>query len=99
MKYLKRILAVLAVIIIAGLYLATFLCAIYVKQVSSQLFMACIVASVLVPFLMYLIYWLYDMFHAPEDTEKEMQDDTNKKGFAQAAAYNRSRKQNEDTNL
>lgn len=91
MKNLKRILAVLAVILILGLYLVTFICAVLVKRFSGQLFMACIAATVLVPFLLYLFFWIYGVFYGARETEQAGLDERTRRGFVQAAAYNRGR--------
>lgn len=91
MKQFKRILAILAVVIIAGLYIATLVCAIFVKRFSNQMFLTCIVATVMVPLLLYLIFWLYDLFHARTDHREDWEEKT-RKGFAAAAAFNRGKK-------
>lgn len=91
MKQFKRILAILAVIIIAGLYIATLVCAIFVKRFSNQMFLACIVATVMVPLLLYLLFWLYDLFHSRSDHREDWEEKT-RKGFAAAAAFNQGKK-------
>lgn len=90
MKQFKRILAILAVIIIAGLYIATLVCAIFVKRFSNQMFLACIVATVMVPLLLYLIFWLYDLFHSRSDHREDWEEKT-RKGFAAANAFNQGK--------
>lgn len=91
MKQFKRILAILAVIIIVGLYIVTFICAIFVKRFSNQMFLACIVATVMVPLLLYLLFWLYDMLQSRNDGEVDWEEKT-RKGFAAAAAFNKGKK-------
>ena len=91
MKQFKRILAILAVVIIAGLYIATLVCAIFVKRFSNQMFLACIVATVMVPLLLYLLFWLYDMLQSRNGREVDWEEKT-RKGFAAAAAFNQGKK-------
>lgn len=91
MKQFKRILAILAVIMIAGLYIATLVCAIFVKRFSSQMFLACIVATVMLPLILYLLFWLYDMLQSRNDGGVDWEEKT-RKGFAAAAAFNQGKK-------
>lgn len=56
------------------------------------MFMVCISATILVPFLLYLFFWLYHIFYASKTTEQETWDEKNRRGFAQAAAFNQGRK-------
>lgn len=92
MKQFKRILAILAVVIIAGLYIATLVCAIFVKRFSNQMFLTCIVATVMVPLLLYLIFWLYDLFHSRNTDHREDREEKTRRGFADAAAFNQGKK-------
>lgn len=92
MKQFKRILAILAVIIIVGLYIATLICAIFVKRFSNQMFLTCIVATVMVPLLLYLLFWLYDLFHSRNTDHREDWEEKTRKGFAAAAAFNQRKK-------
>ncbi len=91
MKQFKRILAILAVVIIVGLYLATLVCAIFVKRLSGQMFLACSVATVMVPLVLYLLFWLYDLLQSGTDNEAGWEEKT-RKGFADAAAFNQGKK-------
>ncbi|MDE6851990.1 MAG: hypothetical protein K2J67_05815 [Lachnospiraceae bacterium] len=91
MKRCKQILAILAVVIIAGLYLATLVCAIFVKQLSGQMFLASIVATVMVPLVLYLLFWLYDLLQSRNGSEIDWEE-KNRKGFAAAAAFNQGKK-------
>lgn len=92
MKQFKRVLAILAVIIIAGLYIATLVCAIFVKRFSNQMFLGCIVATVMVPLLLYLLFWLYDLFYSRTTDHKEDLEEKTRKGFAAATAFNQGKK-------
>lgn len=96
MKQWKRILAILAVVIIIGLYLVTLVCAIFVKRLSNQMFMLSIVASVLVPLVLYLLFWLYDLLQSRKNPVGEWEERT-RKGFAAAAAFQQGKKLTDGT--
>lgn len=96
MKQWKRILAILAVVVIAGLYLATMLCAVFVRRLRGQMFLLCIVATVLVPLVLYLLFWLYDLLQSRKDTAGEWEEKT-RKGFAAAAAFQQGKKLTDET--
>ncbi len=78
-KKTKQILALSAVVLLAGLYLATLVFAIIDIPGSAQLFRASLFATVTVPLLMWIYIWLYgaitkketiaDIF--PENNKKE----------------------------
>ena len=72
MKNLKRILALIAVILLVGLYIVTLIVAVAGGEGSQQLFMACIVATVVIPCLMYIINWVYGLMgkQAKEDRQR-----------------------------
>lgn len=96
MKQWKRILAILAVVLILGLYLVTLVCAIFVKRLSNQMFLFSIVATVLVPLVLYLLFWLYDLLQSRKDTAGEWEVRT-RKGFAAAAAFQQGKKLTDGT--
>lgn len=72
MKNLKRILALIAVILLVGLYIVTLIVALIGGEGTQQLFMACIVATVVIPCLMYIINWIYGLAgkQAKEDRQR-----------------------------
>lgn len=59
---IKRILALLAVIIIALLYLTTLVLSFFQSERSGELLMVSIVATVVIPVLLYIYLWLYRLF-------------------------------------
>lgn len=69
MKKIKRILAMSAVILLLGLYLVTFFAAIFVTPVSVTMFKTCIIATIMVPIMMYVIFFIYRLIY-PEKEEK-----------------------------
>ena len=59
---LKRILALAAVIIIVLLYAATFVLSFFPGDQSKDLLMVSIVATVVIPVLLYIYLWLFRLF-------------------------------------
>lgn len=59
---IKRILALLAVIVIALLYLTTLVLSFFQSERSGELLMVSIVATVVIPVLLYIYLWLYRLF-------------------------------------
>lgn len=55
MKKLKRILAMLGVVLLAGLYLATAVSAILVTPATKDLFFASLMATIIIPILLYVL--------------------------------------------
>lgn len=67
---MKRILALLAVIVIALLYLTTFVLSFIQSEQSGELLMISLVATVVIPVLLYIYLWLFRLFKG-EEKEKE----------------------------
>lgn len=88
MKVFKKIMAVLAVLVIIALYVAVVLCAIFIRKVGSTVFLAAIVAAVLVPLMLYLVFWLCSLFRAKQPSEEDSWEVKTKKGFQEAAVFN-----------
>ena len=59
MKRGKQILAIIGIVLLVGLYLATFIAACFASEASSGLFLACIYATIIVP----VFIWLYQLFY------------------------------------
>lgn len=68
MKTLKRILALAGVVIIVGLYVTTLVIALVGGENSGKFLIASIVATVVIPTLLYIFNWLYNMIK--EDTQE-----------------------------
>lgn len=63
---MKRILALLAVIVIALLYLTTFVLSFIQSEQSGELLMISLVATVVIPVLLYIYLWLFRLFKGEE---------------------------------
>lgn len=61
MKKFKQILAIITIVLLAGLYIATLVLAIIGNEHTNGWFMACIFATIVVPIIMWVIQWLYKM--------------------------------------
>lgn len=55
----KRIAALTAVVLLAGLYVVTFFVALFYPMDAGNLFGACLIATVLVPVLAWIFIWIY----------------------------------------
>lgn len=83
----KRIMAIIGIIILVGLYITTLLLAIFGNEHTTSWFMACIAATVIVPIMMYVYSWLYKLLKkdvedarskaaaAEQDSQKEQDAD------------------------
>lgn len=60
-KKVKQILAVIGLVIIAGLYITTLVLALVGNENTNGLFMASILCTILVPVLMYIFSWVYKL--------------------------------------
>ena len=55
----KRIAAILGIVLLFGLYIVTLIVAIVDRGSSGKLFMACLIATVVVPLLLWIYIWMY----------------------------------------
>ncbi len=58
-KRMKQILAIIALVIIAGLYITTLVLALIGNENTKSLFMASVICTVVVPGFMYIVSWIY----------------------------------------
>jgi len=72
----KRILAIIGIIILAGLYITTLLLAVLGNENTTPWFMASICATIVVPILMWVYSWLYNRLRSDvEDSRKSPTED------------------------
>lgn len=76
----KQMIALVGVILLALLYIATFVLAIADKSDSGQLFMTCFVATAMLPLVLWIYTWIFGKmtgkktiadFHPEEETSSE----------------------------
>lgn len=68
---IKRILALAAVVIIALLYIVTFVLSLIQSEQASELLRLSLVATVVLPVLLYLYLWLFRLFAGRDKDENE----------------------------
>lgn len=68
---IKRILAMLTVIIIALLYLSTLILSFFQSEQAGELLMISIVATVVLPVLLYIYLWLFRLFGGKDNDKKD----------------------------
>ena len=61
MNTVKRIMAIVGIVILAGLYITTLVLAIIGGESTKQWFTASIVATVVIPVMIYVYQWLYKL--------------------------------------
>lgn len=75
MKKLKRILAMLGVVLLVGLYLATAVSAIFVTPATKNLFLASLTATVMIPILLYVMMLIGRLLGRKRDDSPEQQEE------------------------
>lgn len=74
---LKQILAIICVILLVGMYVAAFIVACLDLGDSGRLFAGCLVATIGMPILLWLLIWSYDLMkkrqadNRPQDTDEK----------------------------
>ena len=75
MKKVKRILAMIGVILLIGLYLSTLFCALFAKENLMSLLMASIYATFVIPVLIWAYTFIYKLVKK-DDNEENNEDST-----------------------
>ena len=80
MKKVKRIAAVLGVVLLTGMYVLTLISGILSTPETGNLFRACIYCTITVPCLLYGFELIYRLLHKnremPEEVEQEKENET-----------------------
>lgn len=71
MKNVKRIMAIVGIVLLLGLYIVTFIVAVAGGEGTGQLFTACIVATVVIPVLIYVYTWIYKLVKKDADEARQ----------------------------
>ena len=66
---LRRNLALLTVILILLIYLAVFVLSLFHNEQSGELLMIALVATIVIPVLIYIYLWLFRIFRKKEDED------------------------------
>lgn len=75
MKKTKRILALIGVILLVGMYLSTLIFALIKHENASNMLMASIVCTVIVPVLLYAYTLMYRVLRDRNETQKKDSED------------------------
>lgn len=88
-RTIKRVMAILGIILIVLMYAATFIAAVFVKKYTVRLFLASLIMTMVVPLLLYAYQMTMKIFLHLNDPDPELPSD-NQKGFAEAADINQA---------
>ncbi len=72
MKQTRRIFAVIGIILLVALYMATIFAALTASENSMGLFMASIAATIIIPVLIWLFGLFYKLMHNKDDDESKL---------------------------
>jgi cell shape-determining protein MreD len=70
MKKIKQILAILGVILLLSLYVITLLCAIFDSSDTMRLFQASILATIIIPVLLWAYSFIYRLLKNHKDSDE-----------------------------
>ena len=70
MSKVKRIAAIIGIVLIVSMYLISFLSAFFATKYSHGLFMASIFSTIVIPIMIYLFITVYKMVHKKDETEE-----------------------------
>ena len=80
-KTAKRVLAIIGIVILLGIYIATFVVGVFGNGDTSGWLLACIFATVAVPFFMWAIQFIYKKFSKDETNMVQKQKDLEAEHF------------------
>lgn len=70
MPKVKRIAAIIGIIVIISMYLVSIISAIFATKYSYGLFMASIFCTIVIPLMIYLFTMVYKIVHRKDETDK-----------------------------
>lgn len=70
MKKARQILAIIGIIALVGMYVATFVCALSSSENFMGMLMASIYATIVVPVLIWAFTFIYKLMHKDDNEEK-----------------------------
>jgi hypothetical protein len=74
MKKIKQMLAVLGIILLVGLYVATLLCAIFDRTETMSMFRAAVYATVIIPVLLWAYIMIYRLVTGHDNHDEDESD-------------------------
>ena len=72
----RRIMALIGIILLVGLYITTLLLAIFENEQTHTWFMACIGATIIVPIMLWVYSWLYKRLQKDVSEARQKASDT-----------------------
>lgn len=78
MQKSKRILAIIGIVILVGLYVVSLISAFFATEASATLFKVSIFSTIIIPILIYIYMMLCRVFR-PKDNNNAQQEDDSKK--------------------
>lgn len=72
-RKVKQVLAIIGIIIIAGLYIVTLILALIGNENTRPLFMASILCTILVPVVLYILSWTYNLVKGQAEEAREQE--------------------------
>lgn len=73
----KQIAALICVVLLVGMYIGAFVVACLDLGDSGRLFAGCLVATIGLPILLWLLIWSFDLMKKRRDDNRPPQDETN----------------------
>lgn len=78
MKKIKQVVAIIMCVLLVGMYVASFVAAIFAKPQAHGLFMASVGMTIMIPLLLYAYTIIYRVIHPEVHEEDEMYEDMEK---------------------
>ena len=78
MKKIKQVVAIVMCVLLVGMYVASFVAAIFAKPQAHGLFMASVGMTIMIPLLLYAYTIIYRVIHPEVHNEDEMYEDMEK---------------------
>lgn len=71
MKKARQILAIIGIILLVGMYVATFVCALSANENFMSMLMASIYATIVIPVLIWAITFIYKLIKKDDNTDDQ----------------------------
>ncbi len=78
MKKIKQVVAIVMCVLLVGMYVASFVAAVFAKPQAHSLFMASVGMTIMIPLLLYAYTIIYRVIHPEVHEEDEMYEDMEK---------------------
>lgn len=78
MQKSKRILAIIGIVILVGLYVVSLISAFFATEASATLFQVSIFCTIVIPMLLYVYMMLCRVFRPKDHNDMKQEDDSNK---------------------